>query len=441
MKFLKRVLLGLLIFIGFIILLAASMVGAIDRTPLAEQDFYNEMMARLDTVQLKKHPAQTRLTAGWAKVNITPKTSMPMAGYMPRARFDVVHDSLYARMIVLDNGSFRCAMIDVDLLIFPPELRDRINEQMTGDNTFLYLSATHTHNGPGGWDGSIGGRLITGKYNEAWIEATATDIVKALKHVQLKESSFQYFESETKIVENRVDTDSGKVDNKLRGIRLLRSDSSKALLFTFSAHATSIQKQVLELSADYPGTTIRELEKENDFAMFMSGMVGSHRFAWDSRIDYEFMEYISPIIVSEIDSAVVNKPVDSINVRSARIPIEFGPAQLRIGKDWKLNNWAFRTLFRKLKGDLVYMEIGDVIFLGTPCDFSGEIYTVKSLEALAASRGKHLVITSFNGDYDGYITLDDYYDKSTKEEINALNWVGPYHGDYFTQMITKLLSK
>jgi hypothetical protein len=252
----------------------------------------------------------------------------------------------------------------------------------------------------------------------------------------------RYWEADaTDLMENRVNIDSGIVDGKLRGITLERSDSASAILFTLSAHATSIQSTFFELSADYPGKLIRMLEKKNDFAMFMSGMVGSHRFKFTPWSNYEYIDSIAPQVMKRLDMAHYDTAMTSPVIRSAHVPIEFGPSQLRIDKNWKVNNWAFRLIFDKLKGEFTYLEFGDVIFLGTPCDFSGEIYVVDSLESYAAKRGKHLIITSFNGDYTGYITDDKHYERSSKEEINALNWVGPYYGEYFSTMIKKLVDK
>jgi hypothetical protein len=436
----KKIIRWFLVFIAAIVLLAASLVGRIDRTALEDQDFYNTMMARLDTTRLSIQ-GSGQLKAGWAKVNITPSTSMPMAGYMPRDHFDSVHDSLFARIIVIDNGSFRSAMVSVDLLIFPPELNERLSE-LNDNQTFLYLSASHTHNGVGGWDSSIGGRLITGRYHEEWLDDVASRIDRAIRDVSVEDASIQYWQADAdEFIENRVDVGNGKTDGKLRGIRIIRSDSSRATLFTFSAHATSIQKDVMELSADYPGRTVKELEKHNDFAMFMAGMVGSHRFTFTFESSYEFIENIAPVLVTKIINARYDSLMNAPQIRSAHIPIEFGPAQLRIDSSWKVNNWAFRLLFNELQGELTYLEFGNVVFIGTPCDFSGEIYVLDSLESFAAQRGKHLIITSFNGNYDGYITYDEHYEKSKKEEINALNWVGPYYGEYFSTMIKTLVAK
>ncbi len=388
------------------------------------------MMAKLDTLRITEQGASP-LKTDWTKVNITPSKSMPIAGYIPRDHFEAVHDSLFARILVIENSSFRCAMVNVDLLIFPPLLRDKIREKMS-DNTFLYLSATHTHNGVGGWDPSIGGRLITGKFSEEYLDEVATKIVAAIKNVNLELSTLYYFEADaTDMVENRVDIDSGKVDGKIRGFEVNRQGGTNAILFTLSAHATSIKSEFLDLSADYPAKVIRNLELTGTFPMFMSGMVGSTRFQWSPLENYDFIDTVARDVVQHMNTARIDSAMTAPPIRSAHIPIEFGPAQLRINKNFKVNNWAFRMLFNKLKGELTYLEIGDMVFIGTPCDFSSEIYVMDSLESYASKYGKHLIITSFNGDYDGYITYDKHYEVSSKEEINALNWVGPYYERVF----------
>jgi hypothetical protein len=63
------------------------------------------------------------------------------------------------------------------------------------------------------------------------------------------------------------------------------------------------------------------------------------------------------------------------------------------------------------------------------------------LGKIAEAQGEKLFITSFNGDYVGYITYDDHYGRSEQEEVMAMNWVGPHYGEYYSQVIKKILSK
>ncbi|MGD0756630.1 MAG: hypothetical protein ABR927_16390 [Bacteroidales bacterium] len=61
-----------------------------------------------------------RLKAGTGKVNITPKTGEPL------------HDSLYARSLVLDLNGERLAFVSVDLGIYTSENLGRFAKKNTG---------------------------------------------------------------------------------------------------------------------------------------------------------------------------------------------------------------------------------------------------------------------------------------------------------------------
>jgi neutral ceramidase len=78
---------------------------------------------------------QGRLKAGTAKVNITPKTNEPL------------HDSLYARSLVLDLNGERLAFVSVDLGIYTSENLEKICKEKYGISQ-LMLCSSHTHSGP-----------------------------------------------------------------------------------------------------------------------------------------------------------------------------------------------------------------------------------------------------------------------------------------------------
>ena len=82
------------------------------------------------------------------------------------------------------------------------------------------------------------------------------------------------------------------------------------------------------------------------------------------------------------------------------------------------------------------LQLGNILLIGTPCDFSGELAV--PLYEFARQRGLELIITSFNGGYIGYITDDKWYDLE-KYETKTMNWYGPGNGRYFTEIIKKLI--
>ena len=66
------------------------------------------------------------LTAGAARVEITPPLSIPYLGYAPRhAFFEGVHDPLFARAVVVSDGERRIALVVADSIGFAPPARAR----------------------------------------------------------------------------------------------------------------------------------------------------------------------------------------------------------------------------------------------------------------------------------------------------------------------------
>jgi hypothetical protein len=424
--------------------LAMLLVGPLDKTPLKEQPFYQTMVSWLDTI----HPNQSqkdKVKVGWSKFNITPSYSMPMAGYTPKDKYESIHDSIYGGVITMIIGNTVNVIVSLDLMLFPPSIKDKVNEALKrqGKDYFVYYSATHTHSSLGGWDASLVGRLALGSYHAEWVDQTANDILDNIDKATTSSisSTIQYWENDaTEFVENRLDAANGQVDGKLRGLKFIRADSSKAVIVTYSAHPTNVELLSRVVSGDYPSALTKQLEKKGfDFGLFMAGMVGSHRLKGIEGTDFERIDKAGLILADRVVSATNQNLADSISISSAHIPIAFGPSQLRIAKDWRVRDWVFRSLLNPLHGEFTYLQLGHVVFIGTPADFSGEIFAQEKLEAVAATMGKKLIVTSFNGNYTGYITADRYYAKGNEEEVMALNWVGPFFGEYYTEMIREIL--
>jgi neutral ceramidase len=430
----------LLYTLAFLLALAAALVKPIDRTPMAEQSFYQESLQALDTFRITKRNG-SELRVGWGKVNITPAAEMPMAGYRPRPAFKHVHDSLFIRVLVVSNSNATVALVSADLLLFPPALLNAITERLTpGELDFVYPGATHTHNGIGGWDDTFAGQLIAGNYNEQWVNATADAVVVCIRKATrvMKTASFAYAEANgAAFVVNRLRQ--APVDDRLRIMTITRSDSTKACFFTFSAHANCINKKSLDLSADYPGEVVNQLQKRGfDFAMYIAGMVGSHRPHYARQPDAKDFEFIQLMAADVADSiATANRKKNNLSTLAfASLPIRFGPSQMRLEKNIALRTWVFNAGLGELSGELKLLRIGGLALVGTPCDFSGELYL-----RYFNDRTEPLIITSFNGGYVGYITEDSAYDIVNKAEVRNMNWVGPYHGQYFSEMIGRLVAK
>jgi len=97
--------------------------------------------------------AAAPLHAGAARIEITPPNGLPMGGYFARAEpAQGVHDPLFARALVLDDGSLRVAIVAADLPevspAFAAAVRERIHRELGIPAAHTLLAVSHTHSGP-----------------------------------------------------------------------------------------------------------------------------------------------------------------------------------------------------------------------------------------------------------------------------------------------------
>ncbi len=92
------------------------------------------------------------LKMGVAAVRITPPLGAPMAGYYHGRAGDGVHDDLFAKAIVLDDGKTRVALVACDIVSLSNSVVTQARKHIA-DSTgipagHVMISATHAHTGP-----------------------------------------------------------------------------------------------------------------------------------------------------------------------------------------------------------------------------------------------------------------------------------------------------
>ncbi|MGB0525788.1 MAG: neutral/alkaline non-lysosomal ceramidase N-terminal domain-containing protein [Flammeovirgaceae bacterium] len=443
MRFVRRTLRVVIVITIFL----ASVIGMIDRSSFSQTEDYQAMMSTLDHFDLNATQGDSILQAGWAKVNITPSFPVKLVGYQPRGPHTAVHDSLYARVMYLKQGQQQVAIISLDLLIFPPLLRKELAKRLPEINFSIeqtYLSASHTHTGFGGWDNSPLGGTLMGGYNQEIMEWLSERILQAITQAKkvstIAELKYQKIPVEH-FLENRLDK-THEVDHWIRLVQVTQVERGKSgVLLSFSAHATNINKNIHKLSGDYPNVWVNQLEKDErvDFGMYCAGMVGSHRVKWMPHRDFEKAKLVGDTLAALTRSALAHtQELVPTDVGLKHIPVKLPASQLRLTAGLKVRNWAFEALMGKLEAAVTVLKIGELVMIGMPCDFSGEIFVEQELDELFAKRNREVMITSFNGFYVGYITADEHYNTKAKEEVRVMNWVGPNMGAYFTEIIKKI---
>src|SRR5579863_7159498 len=91
------------------------------------------------------------LKVGVAKVDITPKDLTGLVGIVVKP-YGGVHDQLYARALVLDNGGTTAAIVALDLVEIGDTtvLRQRIEKELAIPAGHIILNASHDHSAPRG---------------------------------------------------------------------------------------------------------------------------------------------------------------------------------------------------------------------------------------------------------------------------------------------------
>ena len=239
-------------------------------------------------------PAQAQLRAGVASVEITPSTLMPMYGYANRrcGPANGTHDPLMAKVLVLEAGASRMAIVTFDLgSIVAPNLQQEIASKLNIPT--VLLAASHTHSAPAFLPyGSAPATDDTAKAYLAEIEA------KVFKAVQ--EASQSMFPAKLNVGRGAIQLGYNRLllrdDGRARALfdnmervphgpvdpefTLLRVDDaegrSRALLVHYATHAVVLGPSNCKYSADYPGVLQRTVEAQipGSQVMFVQGGAG-----------------------------------------------------------------------------------------------------------------------------------------------------------------------
>lgn len=428
--------------LAVLLLLFVVLIQRIDRTPFQETAHYASWKEQIATADLRGDTGSIQVS--WAVQNITPLTSVPMAGYGNRwgAHFEGVRDSVYVKVIAVKNPTTTLFFLAADLLIVPPNLTNRLAKLLRDDGIGIdqiHIGTTHTHHSLGGWGKKLTGRLFSGKFDPEVEERLAMQFRDAIVRSQQDFVEADAFYAQVENEENvrfRLDVEGGTIDPWIRSLVFRRTDGKSAKLLTYAAHPTTLRSRLLEISRDFPGVVVDSLENQDaDIALYMAGAVGSMGARGEGETPMERMANIGQHIVERYRHRET-EPMSHESVASAAWEIPLPEPTARISQNLALRPWVFRTFFGDYPAYVKVTKIGHVLLLGMPADFSGEI--MRELDEYADSKGIELILTSFNGGYIGYITPDRLYDENLYETV-TMSWNGYQSGGYFTRLAKDII--
>ena len=434
-------------------------LDGLDYRPYLREPYYVETTARLRAHQSTNSIARGELHAGFGRALLTPTInapsddpvkglfrSLPLAGYGNRRGKPAtgVHDDLYVKAVALRVGNRLGVMLGADALIIPTEVTEaamqRIESELKLSREQIYLSATHTHCSLGGWGKGMVAEAFAGGFQPGACVWFADRIVTAVRDAiaDLKPAAFGdgHFAA-PEFVRNRLVGELGKVDPEFSYVVLKQNDGKLAVLGSFAAHATVLSGNMMEFSADYPGCWQRAVEEATGgSAVFLAGGCGSHGPVSGGK-GFAGAERMGQALAQMLLAQLPNTPLtNSITFGMLGLDISMPPLNVRVSDGLRLRPWlAQRLMPVKEHSFLQAFRLNNEVWISTPCDFSGEL--ALGIKDFMQVRGRHAVVTSFNGDYIGYVISPRYYHLGGYEP-RTMSFFGPNVPDYFDELIRKM---
>lgn len=443
--------LALLIVIGLVLCL-----DGVDYGPYFREPYYRETTARLNKLTATNIITRGELTAGFGRALLTPTINapqddpikgqfraLPLAGYGNRHGRPAtgVHDDLYVKAVAFRVGDRLGVMVGADALIVPPEVTEiaaaRLHQELGLSREQIYLSATHSHCSIGGWGEGMVAEGFSGKFqtgSRTWyadrIVAAIRDAVADLKPATFGHGSF----AAPEFVKNRLVGELGKVDPEFSFIVLKQEGGRTGILGSYAAHATVLSGNMMDFSADYPGCWQRSVEEATGgTAVFLAGEVGSHSPSPGDN-GFKGADKMGKALARKLlEQLSQTKLTNSIAFAMLGLDVTLPPLNVRLTDGVRLRPWLAAKLLPVRKHSFVQgFKLDDSVWVSTPCDFSGELGL--RIKESFRSKGQTITMTSFNGDYIGYVVCSRYYHMDGYEP-RLMSFFGPNVPDYLEELI------
>ncbi len=415
--------------------------------------YYTEALAALEKnvagIDITSAPGP--LQAGWGVNLITPEVGTPMAGYGAQAKYAStgINDDIYVKALALSDGKDVVVLVGADMLLIPDNIANMVREKVAQETPLtpnnIYFGASHAHSSVGAFGPGIVPEISFGKYDPKvppFLAAAFTSaIVSAYNSMAPAKLAHGDIEA-GQYIRNR--TREAPTDTELSYLVVEKDNGDRYILASFSAHPTILSDHFLKISGEYPGFLQRALNEVTGAEVgYLGGAVGSMGpRAPEGATDIERANAmglrLAQLIADDINAGLEFQT--NLDVAAVGIPLETPPFQLRpLSTKWRVSPFV-----GKIAGvdNLAWMQgarVGDLLFVGVPADFSGEISA--KWKSWATAKGYDMWVTSFSADYIGYVSPDEYYhqvtdDKGNPEyEIAVMSWTGPHQEAFFTSLM------
>jgi neutral ceramidase len=458
MAIIKKIGITLGIITAILVFLFFTVTGPVVNTPYFESEYFRKSCAVIDSLKKNIKPVNGSLQAGFSKVSITPVLNsatdnfengefikIPLAGFGARKGMPAagIHDSIFVKAAAMKIENKLVVFVGADLLIIPPNITDsvmKILEVKDINRDQVFLSATHSHSSLGAWGPGFTGKEFAGEFNPNLVKWLVQQISKAvltavadLKPATISTGDF----NAANYTRNRLIGELGTKNDDFSYIFLQQKGGKRAVIGSFSAHATTMGDKNMEISGDYPGYWQRKMENTTvDYAIFMAGAVGSQTNRGEGE-GFEKPRFIGEALADCTACHIKNPlPKDSVSFSAVTIKLNLPEYHFRLTTTRNLSTCMTKKLMPL--PDNAYLQavrLGNMVWVTTPSDFSGEF--ALQLKNKLEVKGFDANVTSFNGSYVGYIIPGRYF-YLDKYEPKTMGFFGPTMGDYTFDLINQM---
>lgn len=390
--------------------------------------------------------AAAEVLVGVARERFVLPRWVPLAGYSRRGGTASTssHDPVGARALIVQDGETTAVLISCDLLIVDERLFEAVRSRLTAQGLpgplIVLLAATHTHAGPGAYGTRFVEKLSMGHFDPAVFEGIVQAATQAALRAYVARAPVRIVHvtgTTDGLVRNRVTPD-GLVDPELVVVGFYRAEARDpfAVLVNFSAHPTTLGSWNVQLSADYPGVVVREIERRfpGSIGLFAAGAVADQGPV-KSGDAFEPAERLGGALARQAAWLLREaRPEPPLAVRARQATMALPPAKVRLGR-LTLPRWLGRRLVDD-DATLSVLAVGTTVFVGVPCDLEASLGM--RLKQAAQGTGWNPVLVGFASDYIGYCVSEALYEARGYESSMAFN--GPRAGELITEGLLQLLA-
>ncbi|HXJ55794.1 MAG TPA: neutral/alkaline non-lysosomal ceramidase N-terminal domain-containing protein [Verrucomicrobiae bacterium] len=446
--------------VGLLFLLTAIALTTVDHTPYRALPVVTNTLARLEQAKATNHLVYGELRAGFGRAKLTPTLgvereawtagrfrSVPLAGYGARKGKPAtgVLQDVWVKAVAFAVSGQTSVIVAAEALIIPRDVADkaahRLAEAKGLARELIYFNATHTHSSIGGWGQGYMAEQFAGPFVPGvpdWfaqqLAAAALAALDDLRPASLGHGSF----AAPEFVRNRLVGDAGTKDPTFTLMLVKQADGDQAVLGSYAAHGTVFSGSNMQFNGDYPGYWAAALEKAGyKLGMFVGGSVASH----GPRARKSGLEGAEQMGGALADLAQKSLPhillTNQLVFGIIGVEVPLPELQVRLSDGIRLRPWLARALLPAPSTFVQGLRLQNNLWLSAPCDFSGEL--TLELKDQAKSRQVEIAVTSFNGDYVGYVIPSKYYHRDGYEP-RLMSFYGPQLPDYLKDVLGGLVN-